>query len=69
MSGKDEITLHLIVDRHMSVEESHEMCHGIEDSLAEDHGPCKVTIHFEPCVDDCVVCKIECENKDGSERG
>ena len=68
-SGRDEISLHLIVDRHMSVEESHEMCHRLENSLAELHGPCKVIIHFEPCVDDCVVCQIECENKDGADTG
>ena len=68
-SGRDEISLHLIVDSHMSVEESHDMCHRLEGSLGEIHGPCKVIIHFEPCVDDCVVCQIECEKKDGADLG
>ena len=68
-SGRDEITLHLIVDSEMTVDESHEMCHRLEDSLAELHGPCKVIIHFEPCVNDCVVCRIECENRDRADTG
>jgi divalent metal cation (Fe/Co/Zn/Cd) transporter len=64
-SGRDEISLHLIVDGDMSVEESHDMCHRLERSLEHVHGPCKVIVHFEPCVDDCVACRIECEGRDG----
>jgi cation diffusion facilitator family transporter len=64
-SGRDEISLHLIVHREMSVEESHDMCHRLERSLEELHGPCKVIVHFEPCVDDCLACRIECERKEG----
>ncbi len=57
----DDISLHLIVDKDMSVEKSHEMCHDIETSLKQMYGDCKLVVHFEPCGSDCMACSIKCQ--------
>jgi cation diffusion facilitator family transporter len=63
-SGRDEVSMHLIVDGEMSVADSHQLSHRLERELEEQCGEeCKVIVHFEPCVDDCSECQIECERK------
>jgi divalent metal cation (Fe/Co/Zn/Cd) transporter len=57
----DDISLHLIVDKDMSVEESHTMCHELETSLKGLCGDCKLVVHFEPCGADCNDCAITCQ--------
>jgi divalent metal cation (Fe/Co/Zn/Cd) transporter len=65
-SGRDEVSMHLIVDGDMSVADSHQLSHRLEGALEEHCGEeCRVIVHFEPCVDDCDECRIHCDRKDG----
>jgi cation diffusion facilitator family transporter len=64
-SGRDEVSMHLIVDGEMSVGTSHQLCHRLERALEELCGDCKVIVHFEPCVDDCEICQIHCDRREG----
>ena len=55
--------MHLVVDKDMPVEDSHNLCHYLTEIIEEIYGPCEVDIHFEPCINDCSICKIKCTKK------
>ncbi len=59
----DDIKMHLIVDKDLSIQNSHELCHRLESSLQEIYGSCIVDIHFEPCGKDCKICTISCQKR------
>ena len=61
--GKDEIKMHLIVKHDMPVKKAHDLCHKIENILQRAYGSCKVDVHFEPCGNNCNICKISCKDK------
>jgi cation diffusion facilitator family transporter len=62
--GKAEnIKMHIIVDKNMSVADSHKLCHGLESVIKKNYGDCKVDIHLEPCGDDCKICTLICKNR------
>ncbi len=61
--ARDELTMHLIVDKDMSVEDSHELCHRLEAWMNERYGNCNVTVHFEPCKGNCPTCKMTCDER------
>ncbi len=46
--GTDNVKMHLRVDKHMSVEESHRLSDKIEGDVKKECGPCLVDIHFDP---------------------
>ena len=64
-SGLVEVSMHLVVEGDMSVEDSHHLCHHLEEKLQDLCGPCSVIVHFEPCASDCAVCEIVCDSRDG----
>jgi len=59
----DDIKMHIIVDKEMSVDDSHELCHRIESIFQREYGTCNVDIHFEPCCKDCKICTLPCNAK------
>jgi cation diffusion facilitator family transporter len=60
---KDKIKMHIIVDKDMPIQESHELCHALKSHLNHQYGSCDVDIHFEPCMDNCKICTLSCEKK------
>jgi cation diffusion facilitator family transporter len=69
-SGTDQVSMHLIVDGEMSVADSHQLSHRLERALEEACGEeCNVIVHFEPCVDDCEECRINCDKRKGAPPG
>ena len=63
-SEQDDISMHCIVNKNMSVQDSHELSHRIEASIQKIYGSCKVHIHLEPCKStDCPLCLIPCDEK------
>jgi divalent metal cation (Fe/Co/Zn/Cd) transporter len=59
----DHVKMHLIVDKDMSVEDSHELCHRLKSILEKSYKSCDVDIHFEPCGKDCKICTISCQKR------
>jgi len=63
-----EITLSVFKD--MTVKESHDLCNKIEENLKIDLKNCIITIHIEPCDENCSKCnffivnKYTCKNQD-----
>ena len=60
---KDNYKMHLVVDKDMAIEDSHKLCHNLKELIEEKYGACEVDIHFEPCINDCSICKIKCTIK------
>lgn len=60
---KEDIKMHLVVDKDMSVHDSHELSHSLKSILEKQYGPCEIDIHFEPCINNCKICTISCPKK------
>jgi divalent metal cation (Fe/Co/Zn/Cd) transporter len=61
---KDDIKMHLVVDKDMSVNDSHEFCHALKALFEEKYGKCDIDIHFEPCIHNCKICTISCSKRE-----
>jgi divalent metal cation (Fe/Co/Zn/Cd) transporter len=48
--------LHLVMHRKTSVEEAHNMCDHLENDLKEKLPRLNITIHIEPCEQECPLC-------------
>ncbi len=60
---KDNIKMHLVVDKDMPVKDSHELCEILKSILKKQYGPCELDVHFEPCINNCKICTISCSKK------
>jgi cation diffusion facilitator family transporter len=57
------IDLHLVVPKNTSIHESHELCDELEQAIEKRLNNADVTIHIEPCNDDCSNCYAYCNLK------
>ncbi len=61
---KDDISIHLVVNKDMNVQDSHQLCHQIEAVIQQKYGLSDVHIHLEPCQHSyCPICSTPCKNK------
>ncbi|MHB1417945.1 MAG: cation diffusion facilitator family transporter [Chloroflexota bacterium] len=59
------IDLHLVVDGSANVKQTHDLCDHLEQDLHDALGTSTVTIHVEPCIEDCAGCQEPCEGEEG----
>lgn len=59
------IDLHLVMPRDVSVEEAHRMCDHLEHDIRSKLHPASVTIHVEPCTEQCDRCPISPDRRRG----
>jgi cation diffusion facilitator family transporter len=53
------VDLHMVMPRHVSVEDAHDMCDHLEQDIKAKLPNANVVIHVEPCIEnDCVRCSI-----------
>lgn len=57
------IDLHLVMPRHISIEKAHDMCDHLEKDIKHRLVRTDVTIHVEPCDDNCNACDLTCEER------
>ncbi len=57
------IDLHLVMPKHVSIEEAHEMCDHLEKDVRNRLMRTDVTIHVEPCDGKCAACLLTCEKR------
>jgi len=57
------IDLHLVMPKHVSIEEAHNMCDHLEKDIEGKLAHTDVTIHVEPCDDNCDACDLTCEER------
>ena len=60
---KDNIKMHLIVDKDMSVKDTHELSEILRSIFKKKYGPCEIDIHFEPCINNCKICTLSCSKR------
>ncbi|MFC1992997.1 cation diffusion facilitator family transporter [Chloroflexota bacterium] len=58
------VDLHLVMPKHDSVEEAHQVCDRLELDIEARLHNTSVTIHVEPCDTECEQCTISCTLRD-----
>ena len=57
------VDLHLVMDKQISLEQAHEVCNQIEVEIEVGFPESSVTIHIEPCDDECERCSAVCSRR------
>ena len=60
---KDDIKMHLVVDKNMAIKNSHSLSDKLESIIRKEYGPCNLDIHFDPCDKECNVCLMPCKKR------
>jgi divalent metal cation (Fe/Co/Zn/Cd) transporter len=55
--------MHLVVDKDMSVKDTHELSEILKSIFKKKYGPCEIDIHFEPCINNCKICTLSCSKR------
>jgi cation diffusion facilitator family transporter len=62
--GENEnIKMHVIVKKDMSIDVAHKFCHRLEKIIKHKYETCDVDIHLEPCGEDCNICTFSCKRR------
>jgi len=59
------IDLHLIMPKDTSLEDAHRMCDHLEEDIEGRFPSTDVTIHVEPCDENCDECDVACDRRKG----
>ncbi len=54
------IDLHLVMPKNIHIEEAHQLCDHLEQDIKDKLRHASVTIHVEPCNEECDQCSITC---------
>jgi cation diffusion facilitator family transporter len=57
------IDLHLIMPKDTSLQAAHDMCDHLEDDIEGRFPNTDVTIHVEPCDENCDECNVACDSR------
>jgi cation diffusion facilitator family transporter len=58
------VELHLTMPKNVTVEEAHQVCDRLEESIKARLANTSVTIHVEPCSGECEQCSASCTLRD-----
>jgi cation diffusion facilitator family transporter len=61
--SRSYIDLHLIMAKDISLEQAHQICDQIEAEIQSSLHQASVTIHAEPCNDECEQCSVICSRR------
>ena len=64
--SQHHIDLHLVMPKDMGLQEAHEVCDRIEAEIQAGLPQSSVTIHVEPCSDECDRCSVACSMRQPS---
>jgi cation diffusion facilitator family transporter len=69
-SGPEQfIDLHMVVRRDLSVEAAHDLTDHLEKDIRTEFPRASVTIHVEPCAEDCEDCRSVCRIRSPGRKG
>lgn len=54
------IDLHLVMPKNFNLGEAHQLCDHLEQDIAGKLRVADVTIHIEPCTEECDLCSVSC---------
>jgi cation diffusion facilitator family transporter len=60
------VDLHLVMPKNASVEEAHRICDHLEQRIKDRLPNTSITIHVEPCSEECSQCSVSCTIRDDS---
>jgi len=61
-AGKQRyIDLHVVMPKNASVEEAHKVCDQLEEDIKSRLQQANITIHIEPCTNECDQCPVSCD--------
>ena len=64
-SGSDRfMDLHLVVSKNLTVSNAHDLSDHLESDLRAEFPRSSITIHFEPCEEQCEACECVSQCKD-----
>lgn len=55
-----KIDMHILIEKHKSVEDAHRLVHDISSSISRRVPDCEVSVHVEPCSGECEICQEIC---------
>lgn len=59
--GQRFVDLHLVMPRDTNLEQAHQICDHIEHHIYHRLQRISITIHLEPCSDECPHCPVKCD--------
>ena len=63
-AGPDRfVDLHLVVSKNLSVNDAHLLSDHLEEDLQMEFPRSSITIHFEPCDENCHSCRSNCKDR------
>ena len=66
VGGQRHIDLHLVVPKETSVEDAHRICDYLEQNIGNRLRQTDITIHVEPCNEECDQCSVSCDLRKAS---
>jgi cation diffusion facilitator family transporter len=57
------IDLHVVMPKDISLENAHKMCDHLEEDIKSRFPSTDVTIHMEPCDENCEDCRLACQER------
>lgn len=55
-----KIDMHILIEKHKSVEDAHRLVHDVSSSISRRVPDCEVNVHVEPCSGECEICQEIC---------
>lgn len=55
-----KIDMHILIDKHTSVEDAHKLVHDISSSISRRLPDREISVHVEPCGGECEICQEIC---------
>ncbi|TET90117.1 MAG: cation-efflux pump [Methanomassiliicoccales archaeon] len=55
-----KIDMHILIDKHTSVEDAHKLVHDISSSISRRLPDHEISVHVEPCGGECEICQEIC---------
>ncbi len=55
-----KIDVHILIDKHTSVEDAHKLVHDISSSISRRLPDHEISVHVEPCGGECEICQEIC---------
>ncbi len=57
------VDLHMVMPKEISIEDAHRLCDHLEEDIGNKLRHTSVTIHVEPCGEECHQCYVKCKSR------
>lgn len=57
------VDLHMVMPKEVSIEDAHRLCDHLEEDIGNKLRHTSITIHVEPCGEECHQCYVKCKSR------